>query len=216
MSDINERTMEFHSSRYGNIVPLRAIPGHFVTSHSHVNYFIDLTMLKASVDDSEKCAHVLASQYHDLANIDTIVCLDGTGIIGTFLGKELRPTSLADDRRPVYVICPECAANGEMFFRDNVEPMVRGKKIALLMATISTGTSINRGMECIQYYGGDLRCVFTIFSAIPHKDGIPIATIFTADDIPGYKSYLKKDCPYCGSKMPVDALVSSYGYSRFM
>ncbi|MBR2189563.1 MAG: orotate phosphoribosyltransferase [Eubacterium sp.] len=216
MGELDKRMIQFQSGRFGNLVTLNAIPGHFVTSHSHVNYFIDLTMLKASVDDSEKCAHVLASQYHQLEAIDTVVCLDGTGIIGTFLAKELQRNNSSEDRKPVYVICPECAANGEMFFRDNVEPIVRGKNIVLLMATISTGTSINRGMECIQYYGGNLLNVFTVFSAIDQKNGVPISTIFTSDDIPGYASYYRDECPYCKNNTPIDALVSSYGYSRFV
>jgi len=215
MEALENRMIQFTSQKFGGMLTLNAIPGHFVTSHSHVNFFIDLTMLKASVDDCEKCAHMMASQYHSLEAVDTVVCLDGTGIIGTFLGRELQRINAAEDRKPVYVICPECAANGEMFFRDNVESIVRGKNIVLLMATISTGTSITRGMECIQYYGGNLLNVFTVFSAIEQKDGVPISTIFTKDDIPGYASYIREQCPYCKNNTPIDALVSSYGYSRF-
>ena len=214
MDTLEKRTIQFPSKKFGNMISLNAILGHFVTSHSHVNYFIDLTMLKSSRDDAAKCAHAIALQYEKLDSIDTIICLDGTGIIGTFLSTELQQYHSSADRKTVYVICPECANNGQMFFRENVEPMVRGKNVALLMASISTGTSIRRGMECIDYYGGILKNVFTIFSAIDQKDGVPISTIFTADDIPGYASYLRKDCPYCKNNTPIEALVNAYGYSR--
>lgn len=85
MEKLHTRMVQFSSNKFGNIVPIQAIPGHFVTSHSHVNYFIDLTMLKSSQEDAQKCAHALASQYKDIDSIDTIICLDGTGIIGAFL-----------------------------------------------------------------------------------------------------------------------------------
>lgn len=90
MEKLHTRMVQFSSNKFGNIVPIQAIPGHFVTSHSHVNYFIDLTMLKSSQEDAQKCAHALASQYKDIDSIDTIICLDGTGIIGAFLSVELQ------------------------------------------------------------------------------------------------------------------------------
>ena len=85
MEKLHTRMVQFSSNKFGNIVPIQAIPGHFVTSHSHVNYFIDLTMLKSSQEDAQKCAHALASQYKDIDSIDTIICLDGTGIIGAII-----------------------------------------------------------------------------------------------------------------------------------
>ena len=45
-------------------------------------------------------------------------------------------------------------------------------------------------------------------------DGFPVNTIFTPDDIPGYASYDRKNCPYCQKKVPVEALVNSFGYSK--
>ena len=101
-----------------------------------------------------------------------------------------------------------------MFFRENVEPMVRDKNVILLMATVTTGISIRRGMECIDYYGGKLKGVFTIFSAVEAVDNTPVHTIFTPEDIPGYASYQRKDCPFCANHTPIEALVNSYGYSQ--
>lgn len=214
MEKLHTRTVQFSSNKFGNIVPIQAIPGHFVTSHSHVNYFIDLTMLKSSQEDAQKCAHALASQYKDVDSIDTIICLDGTGIIGAFLSVELQKKTPASEHKKIYVICPECANNGQMFFRENVEPMVCEKNVILLMATVTTGISIRRGMECIEYYGGNLKSVCTIFSAVADVDGIAVHNIFTADDIPGYASYQRRDCPFCKNNTPIEALVNSYGYSQ--
>lgn len=39
-----------------NKVALRVIPGHFVTSHSHINYYVDLTMSQARQSEAEAAA----------------------------------------------------------------------------------------------------------------------------------------------------------------
>ena len=214
MEKLESRIVTFHSNKHGNPVSIQAIPGHFVTGHSHVNYFIDLTMLKSSHIEAEACARALARQYNDIEPIDTIICLDGTGVIGTFLSKELQKHISHDTQKPIYVICPECAINGQMLFRKNVEPMVRDKNVILLMATVTTGISIRRGLGCIDYYGGNLKGIFSIFSAVEEVSDTPINTIFTAHDIPGYASYRRKDCPFCKNNTPIEALVNAYGYSE--
>ena len=183
---MKSREIKFPSKKYGNMVPIKAIPGHFVTNHSHINYFIDLTTIKTRTTESAQCARVLAQQYiYSAIPVDSIVCLDGMEVIGAFLAKELNDAghSTHNAHKSVYVIQPERTANSQLFFRENVEPMIRGKNVILLMASVTTGISIRRG-------------------------------IFTPDDIPGYASYDRKNCPYCQKKVPVEALVNSFGYSK--
>lgn len=42
---MENKVMKFYSKAGSNII-LRAIPGHFATSHSHINYYVDMTGLK--------------------------------------------------------------------------------------------------------------------------------------------------------------------------
>ena len=170
MEKLHTRTVQFSSNKFGNIVPIQAIPGHFVTSHSHVNYFIDLTMLKSSQEDAQKCAHALASQYKDIDSIDTIICLDGTGIIGAFLSVELQKKTPASEHKKIYVICPECANNGQMFFRENVEPMVCEKNVILLLqfTLFSYSHAVHLFSQAMQAQAKTRRkllssCVFLLF-----------------------------------------------------
>ena len=217
LCSMKSREIKFPSKKYGNMVPIKAIPGHFVTNHSHINYFIDLTTIKTRTTESAQCARVLAQQYiYSAIPVDSIVCLDGMEVIGAFLAKELNDAghSTHNAHKSVYVIQPERTANSQLFFRENVEPMIRGKNVILLMASVTTGISIRRGIECMDYYGGVLQGVSTIFSAVKEIDGFPVNTIFTPDDIPGYASYDRKNCPYCQKKVPVEALVNSFGYSK--
>ena len=97
--------------------------------------------------------------------VDTIVCLDGTQIIGAYLAEALTNAGVMsrNAHQTIYVIAPEFNSNSQMVFRENTQPMVSGKHVILLTASITTGKTIAKGIECIRYYGGILAGISTIF-----------------------------------------------------
>ena len=68
-------------------VTLNVARGHFATSHSHTNYFIDVTAQKASLKEAEAVAQQLVEHHLSNTMVDTILCLDGTRVIGTCLAR---------------------------------------------------------------------------------------------------------------------------------
>ena len=176
-------------------VPLKVLPGHFATNHSHVNFYIDITTLKTRVSEAEEVARTLAGKYMMNTVVDTIVCLDGTQVIGALLAQELD-------------------ANGQLLFRDNLQPMVRGKHVLILMASATTGITIRKSAECVQYYGGEVAGMCAIFSAVKQAEGHEVHAVFHLEDVPEYQSFAPHDCPLCKAGMPIEALVNSFGYSK--
>ena len=120
-------------------VNIKIIPGHFATSHSHVNYYIDMTSLKSMHLMAKEAAAELASSFFNTP-VDTIVCLDGTEIIGAFLARAIANSGLAGINRDVSiaVITPEINPSNQMLLRDNVQKMVNGKHVVLLVASVTT------------------------------------------------------------------------------
>ena len=202
-------------SRNSN-VPLKIAHGHFATNHSHVNYYIDMTTLKTRQSEAEAAAKALVPHYIANTIVDTIVCLDGTEIIGAYLAQELNRSGFMsiNAHQTIYVVTPEYNANSQMFFRDNIQPMIRGKHVLILMASVTTGITVRKSVECIQYYGGTPVGVSAIFSAVDEVEGMKINTIFDSDDVPGYETYSSHECPMCQQGQKVDALVNSFGYSN--
>ena len=80
-------TIHFRSE-YSSI-PLRIAKGHFATSHSHLNYYIDMTYTKHRLAEAKQAAKELAIQYHKTDCVDTILCLDGTEVLGACLADAL-------------------------------------------------------------------------------------------------------------------------------
>lgn len=196
-------------------VKLNIIPGHFATNHSHVNYYIDLNKMKRKLKNAVETAEVLESIY-SATPIDTIVCLEGTQMIGAFLAENLSTahTHSINYGNDLCVITPELDSYNRMIFRDDTQPMIWNKRILLLVSNASTGLTISRSMECLKYYNGNLVGVAALFSTIDEIAGIKINSLFTPADIPDYASHSPADCPMCKEKQKVDALINAFGYSK--
>ena len=73
--------------RRGNVT-LRVANGHFATTHSHINYYIDITNQKTRLADAKAAAAELAKHYSNIP-VDTILCMDGMGLVGACLADAL-------------------------------------------------------------------------------------------------------------------------------
>lgn len=213
---MDNRMMKFYSKE-SNQVPMHAIPGHFATSNSHINYYIDITSLKTRVREAKEAAKVLKGKIPQASYVDTIVCIDGTEVLGAFLAEEIEKTShlTTNVHETVYVVSPEENRDSQMIFRDNNRGAIEGKHIVLLSATATTGETIRRSVECIRYYGGILETAASVFSTVKSINGIPVQTIFTEEDITGYAAYKPADCPFCKKGERIEAMVNGFGYSKF-
>ena len=194
-------------------VPLRVATGHFATNHSHINYYIDISYHKTRLNEAIDVARELAPKYrNDL--VDTILCLDGTAVIGTCLAKELVTSARSvNDHRDICVLEPEYNANSQIIFRDNAQPLIRDKHVLILMASVTTGFTANRSIEAIRYYGGMAAGIAALYSTVPESAGITVHSVYDIRDLPGYASYDYRECPYCKAGRRLDALVNSFGYS---
>ena len=195
---------------------ITAIPGHFVTSHSHINYYIDITMMKHDFVMAREAAVTLAQHYAYEKPVDTIICMDGSEVIGAFLAQELAKNNLAsvNSEKDIFVVTPEFNTNGQMIFRDNLIPMLTGRHVLLLLASVTTGKTIHRALECIAYYGGIAEGITAVFSVQDEIEGYPITHLFSAADLPGYQSNSFRDCPMCKQGRKIDALANSFGFSK--
>lgn len=202
-------------SRNGS-VPLKIVQGHFATNHSHVNTYIDMTTLKTRQSEAELAAEALVPSYLADTPVDTILCLDGTQVVGAYLAQELSRSGFLsiNAHKTIYIVTPEHDANGQMIFRDNLLPMVRDKHVLILMASVTSGITVRKSAECIRYYGGTAAGVSAIFSAVDQVDGMKVNAIFDTQDIPGYEAYTAHDCPLCRQGTKLEALVNGYGYSK--
>ena len=83
----------------------------------------------------------------------------------------------------------------------------------LLLASVTTGGTVRRGIKCVQYYKGTVSGIAAIYSHQKEVDGIPVVSLFNTNDLPGYASYSPEECPMCRNREEIDAVVDKFGYS---
>ena len=199
----------------GTTAQMRVIPCHLATNHAHINYYLDLTMLKSRTSEAKAIAKVMAGLYLFDTVVDTIVCMEGMEVIGAFLSDELAKGGFMSMNRhkSIYVVRPEFNNNSQIIFRDNLVHMIEDKHVLVLVSSATTGLTVNKVIESILYYNGIMTGVSAIFGAVDEVDGVPIKAVFGKKDLPDYESYDYRDCPLCRQKQKLDALVNAFGYS---
>ncbi len=197
-------------------LPLLAAKGHFATQNSHINYFIDVTAQKYSLRGAEDVAHKLCEKVKGRFPVDTILCMDGTSVIGTCLAKELTKAggrSLSEGSN-IYICKGELNSRGELIFRDNAKFMLEGKHVLILACSLTTGKTALRGRESVEYYGGRVVGAAAIYAATHSIEGMEVVSLFDTNTIPDYVSYAPSECPMCKNGEPIDAVVNTFGYSK--
>lgn len=195
---------------------IHAMPGHFISASSHLNYYIGTSDIKHNHNVSVDAAMLMAQYYVERnINVDTVLCLYETQALGAYLAHELSRPNMFNPNpdNSVYVLGPEYDASGNIIFRDNLKKLINGRDVVILISCITSGKTVARAMESVAYYGGKVAGVTSIFSAADRVEGVEINTIFTKEDVPGYAAYAPHDCPHCRAGERVDAIANGYGYS---
>ena len=195
---------------------LRVTKGHFATGHSHTNYYIDVTSQKTRLSEAKAVAEALVSYYSLSTVVDTILCLDGTEVIGTCIAEALTRNDFVNlnAHQTIYVVTPEHTSGSQLLFRDNLIPTIENKHVLILSASVTTGYTALSAIEAVRYYGGNIVGVSAIFATVDECGGVVVNSVFNPKDLPDYASYNSHECPLCRNGVKVDAMVNSFGYSK--
>lgn len=195
---------------------LRVAKGHFATSNSHSNYYIDVAAQKSRLSEAKAVAEELCACYRHNTIVDTILCLDGMEVVGTCLADKLTREDFVNlnAHQTIYVVTPESTNASQLLFRDNIVPMIEGKHVLILAVSVSTGRTVQTAIDAVNYYGGNVVGVSSIFATVKECSGHLVNSVFDPNDLPGYECHSPKDCPMCKRGEKIDALVNYHGYSK--
>ena len=196
---------------------LRVAKGHFATSYTHSNYYIDVADQKSRYSEAKAVAEELCSAYnYSTTVVDTILCLDGTEVIGACLANELTKNSFANinAHQTVYVVTPEIVNGSQMMFRDNIVHMIQGKHVLVLAVSVASGATAKSAIEAVKYYGGEIAGVAAVFATVASCGGYTVNSVFNPNDLEGYFAAPAHECPLCREGKKLDALINCHGYSK--
>lgn len=203
------------SSQKNPAIRIEVAAGHFATGSAHISHYIDISELKSSAGAAKDAARELAAPYLTNCEVDVIVCMEGTEIIAAYLAEEILNASMsAITGKEIHVLTPMHSSNGNFIFHQNVQEKIFKKNIAVLVASMSTGSTINRALECLAYYGGRLTGISAIFSAFPEIGRREVWSLFKSEDIHDYRFYRPSECEMCHEGLKLDAIINSEGYTK--
>ena len=206
-----------HYRNENSSIPLRVARGHFATNHSHINCYIDMTYTKHRLGEAREAATELARTFKTSTVVDSILCLDGTEVIGACMASELTRAGVRNlnAHQTIYVVTPETSAGNQMIFRENIAHLIAGRHVLVLAASVTTGYTAQEAVNVIRYYLGTPVGICCIFSCVDECAGFPVTTIFKSSEIFDYESNPTNRCPLCKAGVKLDAIVNSYGISSF-
>lgn len=196
---------------------IHVMAGHFISANNHINYYVGTSDIKHNLNVSTQAAKLMAEYYSiNGIDVDTVLCLYETQALGAYLAKELSNSTMMapNPDQTVFVVGSEYDAAGNLIFRDNLRRMIYGKNVVVLISCITSGRTVERAIESVRYYGGKVAGISSVFSMQSKISSVPVSSLFTTDDIPGYISYPSHDCPLCQKGVAVDAISNGYGYSK--
>jgi len=197
-------------------INLKVIPGHFTTNHFHTNNYLDLDNLKTNASTAKSVAAELSLPYLANTLVDTIVCMEGTDVIGAYLAEELikNGNMSVNSGKEIYVVTPISNVHRKLIFQSNTQELIVNRNIILLVSSISSGITLYGALDCLAYYGGKIVGISALFNACPEKHGHVIHAMFTKEDIPGYLIYSPAECPMCKAGRKLDAIIVHDGYIK--
>jgi orotate phosphoribosyltransferase len=198
------------------LISMKVMQGHFATSHFHISHYLDVNELKTNAIAAKDVARELSIPYLANVSVDTIVCMEGTEVIGAYMAEELlqEGVNVINSGKEIRVLKPLSSVNGKLIFQCNRQQYIKDKEIVLLVASISSGTTIRRAQECIAYYGGVLVGISALFNAFPTDTEQEIHSMFTSEDIPGYQVCNPDECTMCKEGYKLEAVINSEGYTN--
>jgi orotate phosphoribosyltransferase len=204
------------SSSKNPAISMKVTPGHFATSSSHISHYLDVSTLRTSALAAREVARSFAERFLTSIEVNTIICMENTEVIGAYLAEELLRDGLMVFNKggEIRVMTPIHSVGGQLIFLPSARKYIEGRNVILLLASASSAKTASQALECLSYYRGQLVGILALFSAESSVLGHEIYSIFTDADIAGYYSARAEHCALCKAGHHLDAIVTNQGYTE--
>jgi orotate phosphoribosyltransferase len=142
--------------------------------------------------------------------------MDGTEILAAYLADELLQAGVGvvNEGSEIHLVTPMLRADGKFVFHQDVMKKIDGKNAVLIVASLTAGATVNRVIECLEYYRCKVVGISAIFSTSNEVAGREINALFTLEEVPNYKFFAPAECELCKAGKNIDAFMSSEGFTK--
>ena len=158
----------------------------------------------------------MSSNLATAAPIDTIICMDGCEALGAYVADKLSGYGVSTNNEfgTYNIITPDFDDSGAMIVTDDIQKMLKGKNILILLATAMQGKTLGRVLSTVTEFGGRIIGISVIFAMVDNLDGYPVNAVFSKEDLPDFTLDEDKNCDLCAKKVPIDGIITRYGLRK--
>jgi len=178
---------------------------HFVgTSGKHMSVYVNKDNLLPHPKETFRITELLAIAHKDL-DVDVVVApVVGGVILGHLVAYHLSKLQ----KKEILSVYAEKTAEGPMIFKRGYENLIKNKKVLIVDDTVATGFSVNKMLDVVKSFRGQILAMGVIVNRIPGEInskilGIPFSWLCEISA----ETYDEKNCPLCKSGVPINTKV---------
>ena len=178
---------------------------HFVgTSGKHMSVYVNKDNLLPHPKETFRITELLAIAHKDL-DVDVVVApVVGGVILGHLVAYHLSKLQ----KKEILSVYAEKTAEGPMIFKRDYENLIKNKKVLIVDDTVATGFSVNKMLDVVKSFRGQILAMGVIVNRIPGEInskilGIPFSWLCEISA----ETYDEKNCPLCKSGVPINTKV---------
>jgi orotate phosphoribosyltransferase len=155
-------------------------------------------------EETFRVTGLMAEMYKDL-DVDVVAApVVGGVILGHLVAYHL---SLLQ-KKEILSVYAEKTAEGPMVIKRGYENLIKNKKVLIIDDTVATGFSVNKMLDVVRRFEGNIVAMGVIVNRIPKEVnretlGIPFSWLC---EIPA-ETFEEKDCLLCKSGVPINTKV---------
>lgn len=178
---------------------------HFVgTSGKHMSLYMTKDKLLPHPKETFRITELLA-EAHKALDVDIVAAPVVGGVI---LGHLTAHYLSILQKKEILSVYAEKTDEGPMVFKRDYDNLIKGKKVLIIDDTVATGFSVNKMIDVVRRYGGNIVAMGVIVNRVPEEInsktlGVPFSWLC---EIPA-ETYDEKDCPLCKQGVPVNPKV---------
>jgi len=178
---------------------------HFVgTSGKHMSVYVNKDNLLPHPKETFRITELFALAHKDL-DIDVVAAPTVGGVI---LGHLVAYHLSQLQKKEILSVYAEKTAEGPMIFKRGYENLIKDKKVLIVDDTVATGFSVNKMLDVVKSFRGQILAMGVIVNRIPGEInskilGIPFSWLCEISA----ETYDEKNCPLCKSGVPINTKV---------
>ena len=174
------------------------------TSGRHMSIYINKDFLLPHTAETSRICQLMAEKHKGL-EVDLIA---SPVVAGAILGHEVARHLSQMQGKDVLAVYADKTDEGPLVFKRGYEDLVKDKKIFIIEDTVATGLSVNKMIDVVKKFGGNIQAMTVMVNRVP-KDvnsetlGIPFSSL---SEILA-ETYEAADCPLCKAGVPINTKV---------